>query len=195
MVGQRFGRLVVIEEPLYESRTRHNGGGYASPVVPCMCDCGTPVFPKQACLRRGTTKSCGCLQRERSSEAANRDIHRRANLDRLYSGKQGKMMMRSSWEVAVAHRLDRDGLAWKYEPETFRLSGNMRYTPDFMVDLGEYGTLWIEVKGEFFGRSAEKVSRFRSEGHALYVVGKHNFKAFAGMSPHQAHKKYPPVAA
>lgn len=194
-IGQRFGRLVVTGEPLYESRKRHTGGGYDSPSVPCMCDCGTPVFPKQACLRRGTTESCGCLHRERSSEAANRDIHKRANLDRRYEGMSGKLMMRSSWEVAVAHRLDRDGLTWKYEPETFKLSGNMRYTPDFMVDLGSLGILWIEVKGEFFGRSAEKIAGFRAAGHALYVVGKDNFKAYAGISPHQAHKKYPPVAA
>lgn len=194
-VGDRFGRLVVVGEPVYEARGRHNGGGYQSPVVPCVCDCGTPVSPKQACLRRGTTKSCGCLQRERSSEAANRDIHKRANLDRVYEGDRGKMMMRSSWEVAVAHRLDRDGLDWEYEPKTFRMSGNMRYTPDFKVNLGELGTLWIEVKGEFFGRSAEKVALFREAGHALYIVGKANFKEYAGLSPHQAHKKYPPAAA
>lgn len=71
----------------------------------------------------------------------------------------------------------------------------MRYTPDFMVDLGVMGTLWVEVKGEFFGRSAEKVEAFRAQGHTLYIVGKDNFKAYTGLSPYRAHKKYPPIAA
>lgn len=193
--GDRFGRLVVVGEPVYEGRVRNRHGGMESPKVPCVCDCGTHCSPKQACLRRGTTQSCGCLHRERSSEAANRDIKKRANLNRLYDGVRGKMLMRSSWEVAVAHRLDRDGLAWEYEPQMFRLEKNMRYTPDFRVDLGQFGTLWVEVKGEFFGRSAEKVARFRSMGNALYVVTKDNFKAYTGISSYHAHKRYPPVAA
>lgn len=195
VVGDRFGRLTVTGEPLYDDRGRHTGGGRTSPVVPCVCDCGATHMPKQACLRRGTTQSCGCLHRERSSEAANRDISKRANLDRVYEGVQGKVLMRSSWEVAVAHRLDRDGLPWKYEPETFKLANNMRYTPDFMVSLGDFGTLWIEVKGEFFGRSAEKVEAFRAAGHSLYLVGKDNFKEYTGLSPYLAWKKYPRSAA
>lgn len=104
-------------------------------------------------------------------------------------------MMRSSWEVAVAHRLDRDGLSWEYEPQAFRLAKNTRYTPDFKVDLGELGTLWIEVKGEYFGRAAEKMAAFREAGNALYVVGKDNFQTYAGLSQYRAWKKYPRVAA
>jgi hypothetical protein len=103
--------------------------------------------------------------------------------------------MRSSWEVAVAHRLDRDGLKWRYEPQTFVLAGNMRYTPDFLVDLGAYGQLWIEVKGEFFGKAAEKIAAFRSGGRALLVVGKDNFREFAGITPRIANKSYPAGAA
>jgi hypothetical protein len=181
--GDRFGRLVVTGSPVYA------GGSY--PLVPCICDCGESCMKPQKCLRRGTTQSCGCLQRERSSWAANRDIARRANLNRLYEGANGRIWMRSSWEVAVAHRLDRDGLSWDYEPQTFLLDDRTRYTPDFLVSLGELGDLWIEVKGEYFGKSRDKVSAFRALGNALYVVGKDNFTAYSGVTPAAANKMYP----
>jgi len=102
--------------------------------------------------------------------------------------------MRSSWEVAVAHRLDRDGLCWDYEPRQFLLGDSTRYTPDFRVDLGPLGELWIEVKGEFFGKSKDKALAFMQTGRALYIVGKDNFKNYTGVSPYIAHKLYPPVA-
>jgi hypothetical protein len=115
-----------------------------------------------------------------------------ANLSRLYEGVRGTIWMRSSWEVAVAHRLDRDGLSWEYEPETFRLDEHTRYTPDFKVDLGPLGDLWVEVKGEFFGRSEDKVAAFRATGRPLYLVGKDNFKQYSGISPYIANRRYPP---
>lgn len=102
--------------------------------------------------------------------------------------------MWSSWEVAVAHRLDRDGLNWEYEPESLLLDGNTRYTPDFKVYLGDLGVLWIEVKGEFFGRSREKVNAFRAAGRALYIVTKDNFRKYTGISPHASHRLYPKQA-
>jgi hypothetical protein len=182
--GERFGRLTATRESEY--------GGARCAVVPCVCDCGEQCNILQKCLRRGTTKSCGCLHRERSSQAATRDIGSRANLNRLYEGVRGAVWMRSSWEVAVAKRFDRDGLSWEYEPETFRLDEHTRYTPDFKVDLGPLGDLWVEVKGEFFGRSEHKVASFRATGRSLYLVGRDNFKQYSGISPYIANKRYPP---
>lgn len=181
--GERFGRLTALQDAAY--------GVGTIPTVKCRCDCGESCDIKQKCLKRGTTQSCGCLHRERSSQAAARDIGSRANLDRLYEGIRGSVWMRSSWEVAVAHRLDRDGLTWEYEPEWFLLDDRTRYTPDFKVNLGPLGFLWVEVKGEYFGRSQAKVAAFRATGRPLYVVGKDNFKEYSGVSPYIANKRYP----
>lgn len=59
--GQRFGRLLVVER---------------LPVIPgmrakwhCLCDCGKDTTTTITHLRRGRTQSCGCLMRERLSEA------------------------------------------------------------------------------------------------------------------------------
>ena len=60
LVGDRFGRLVV---------TGDTGRRYAGNVIwSCRCDCGNEVDIRGASIRSGLTKSCGCLQRETSSE-------------------------------------------------------------------------------------------------------------------------------
>lgn len=61
LVGQRFGRLVV----LYECDERRNGGV----VWCCCCDCGNEINVRSGDLISGHTTSCGCYQRERTAEA------------------------------------------------------------------------------------------------------------------------------
>ena len=58
MVGKRFGKLTVISEcPV---RKKNNIVTWI-----CKCDCGSVTNPiKGTHLRDGTTKSCGCLQRD-----------------------------------------------------------------------------------------------------------------------------------
>jgi hypothetical protein len=58
--GQRFGRLVVAERvwPNAKGNTRWR----------CVCDCGNASIVTAAELRR-STKSCGCLRRERALES------------------------------------------------------------------------------------------------------------------------------
>ena len=52
LTGQRFGRLTVIERA-------ENKGEEAC--WKCRCDCNNEVFVRGSSLRKGTTKSCGCL--------------------------------------------------------------------------------------------------------------------------------------
>lgn len=55
--GERFGRLIAIKYL--------EGGEYL-----CKCDCGTEVKVRTYNLTNGNTQSCGCLQKERTSEAS-----------------------------------------------------------------------------------------------------------------------------
>ena len=55
-VGQRFGRLVVDS---VENRVGHGRWAY------CICECGNEKFIRINALKSGSTKSCGCLNRER----------------------------------------------------------------------------------------------------------------------------------
>ena len=60
MIGQRFGRLVVI------SRAENSSGGSA--MWNCDCDCGETSIVIGGALRSGHTSSCGCLKNEKTTE-------------------------------------------------------------------------------------------------------------------------------
>jgi hypothetical protein len=66
LAGMRFGRLVVIA---------YAGGGKWA--WSCVCDCGARVLIRGDHLRRGVTRSCGCLNREWIRA---RNIERKINL-------------------------------------------------------------------------------------------------------------------
>lgn len=55
LVGQRFGRLVVLERA---NENTSNGGA----IWVCQCDCGTIKNIPGECLRSGVSMSCGCIQ-------------------------------------------------------------------------------------------------------------------------------------
>lgn len=58
LTGQRFGRWTVIG--------KHNGSVER---WDCRCDCGQEGVAFSSHLRHGTSRSCGCLQREAASKA------------------------------------------------------------------------------------------------------------------------------
>jgi hypothetical protein len=53
--GARYGRLIVLEKV-----RREIGRVWWK----CRCDCGKILDVSANCLQRGSTRSCGCLQRE-----------------------------------------------------------------------------------------------------------------------------------
>ena len=60
MIGQRFGRLVVLR---IEERAIHDCDAERRGAV-CRCDCGAIWTVRPGALRSGNTRSCGCLMRE-----------------------------------------------------------------------------------------------------------------------------------
>jgi len=62
LTGQRFGRLTVIGRSYPNSKWREA-------MHLCKCDCGKKIIASGHNLRSGNTKSCGCLNKERSSES------------------------------------------------------------------------------------------------------------------------------
>lgn len=65
LTGERFGRLVVEEHP---------PGEFAL----CLCDCGTRKQVRTNALRRGATKSCGCLRHDNKAAATHGLTYSRA---------------------------------------------------------------------------------------------------------------------
>lgn len=80
LVGQRFGRWVVLEQ----AESQHKKTMWR-----CRCDCGTERIVCGTNLVQGISKSCGCLNRERTIERniANTKHHTKSNrLYRIYYG-------------------------------------------------------------------------------------------------------------
>lgn len=85
--GNRFGRLVCLKEThVKERRTYYE----------CLCDCGNKKIVGIHNLRNGSTKSCGCLQRE-VSKAKQHDLTGKTygnltviELDLKYPNKKGE---------------------------------------------------------------------------------------------------------
>lgn len=63
LTGQRFGRLRVLDIAFRRDKVCF---------WKCRCDCGGKQIVNGKSLKRGATQSCGCLQRERASEARKR---------------------------------------------------------------------------------------------------------------------------
>lgn len=65
LTGQRFGRLVVLNR--VDDYRPPNDPDKMQPCWRCVCDCGQVVIAQGNNLKRGGTRSCGCLRRETAS--------------------------------------------------------------------------------------------------------------------------------
>ena len=62
LTGQRFGLLTVVG--------RAGSSKHWQALWHCECDCGGKAVVQTQNLKKGVTKSCGCLQRERTKAAS-----------------------------------------------------------------------------------------------------------------------------
>jgi 5-methylcytosine-specific restriction endonuclease McrA len=82
LVGQRFGRLVVIRKGSYYLRS-----GVRRFRWECICDCGNIIEVRGDALKSGNTKSCGCLHSEVAIEVG------RASFCDLTGKRFGKLIV------------------------------------------------------------------------------------------------------
>lgn len=66
LTNEKFGRLIAIE-PVGKDK-------YKNILWKCLCDCGNETIVAATQLRQGKTRSCGCLQRDRTSETTKKDL-------------------------------------------------------------------------------------------------------------------------
>lgn len=70
LTGKKFGRLTVIHRE--ENKIRPSGQSATTWL--CRCDCGNTIIVTGCDLKKGNTKSCGCLQNE-----INSSVHKKYN--------------------------------------------------------------------------------------------------------------------
>jgi hypothetical protein len=85
LVGQRFGRLVVIGEAgKINSRKSYH----------CLCDCGGKKTATSSALRNDGTMSCGCLRAENNRRMAAGRVNPLAKRGQLIYKRWGSMKQR-----------------------------------------------------------------------------------------------------
>lgn len=77
ITGKRFGRLVVQNRDTKRKKPH-------SIFWVCLCDCGSVCSVRGSELKRGSTKSCGCLRREVTAQKAKRNKTHGLSRTRLY---------------------------------------------------------------------------------------------------------------
>lgn len=70
ITGQRFGRWVA----LYEVEPHIRPDGQKTRIWHCICDCGNEKDVMMSSLRRGSSQSCGCYNKDRVAEACSKDL-------------------------------------------------------------------------------------------------------------------------
>lgn len=79
-IGQKYGRLTV-------TGFVHKGKKW---YWECTCKCGNSIITQAYLVRNGHTSSCGCLQRERASEASLVHGQTNSRLYRIYNGMKNR---------------------------------------------------------------------------------------------------------
>lgn len=59
IIGEKFGRLLVIEKTNRKLRRDY--------LYKCLCECGNITYQPKYNLTNGHARSCGCLQKEKTS--------------------------------------------------------------------------------------------------------------------------------
>lgn len=78
LTGQKFGKLTVIEPAgtVYSGAGKY-AGGYPKTRWRCRCDCGNEKIVFTGDLRRGDTKSCGCICNSKDHIQKLQESHKR----------------------------------------------------------------------------------------------------------------------
>lgn len=98
MIGKKFGRLTVAT--LYDKRTKWRQKQYI-----CKCDCGSKSVVIGGDIRRGRTKSCGCLKIEKLTKHGHN------------TRSKGESPTYISWKAMKSRCINKNNNMYKYYGE------------------------------------------------------------------------------
>lgn len=122
LVGQRFGRLVVVADS--GLRTRGNNRLWY-----CRCDCGQLTTVPRGNLAHGKTRSCGCLRRERLAAR-----NRARIVPAIRGGTPAGSPEQAAWE-ALVQRGELVHPVWRHEYLAFARDVGPRPGPRHQLGL------------------------------------------------------------
>lgn len=116
-IGKKFGRYTVLQEIRQTGKRRH---------MLCRCDCGTEKVISIDKLKRGTTKSCGCLKKEKISILNKTHGYSKTNIHNLWI----KMRIRCSPKASELEKKT-------YFGKGIRVCERWQVFENFLQDMGE----------------------------------------------------------
>ena len=175
-IGEIHNRLKIVDVEYVEKRNQY--------YMICKCNCGNKTKNIYAELVSGKVKSCGCWQKEQASiigsiVGLNNGTKNCSKRKWFFNKNDNLIKMRSGFEVMYALVLEKEGIDWEYEPNTFKLLNGVRYTPDFFLPKEN---LWIDVKGQLTEKHKIKHKLFREFGYDLKLVFIEELKSRLGIS-------------
>lgn len=121
LVDSRFGRLVVIK------RVDNNKYGHLCWL--CQCDCGQSSVIDGNSLKRGYTKSCGCIQKEKLINRSTKHGHRaKTTTSRIYA----------IWQAMIQRCTNPNTPSYKnYGSRGIEICKRWMEFENFLEDMGE----------------------------------------------------------
>lgn len=142
LTGQQFGRLTVIERDPVRTKSKMSKWK-------CQCDCGNTVSVLSDSLRKGRTKSCGCLSRESA-----------ANIYKIDGTQVTKLIPRE--KLASNNTSGKRGVSWNKQNnvwEAYIKFKGIKYHLGISKDFEKAAQLRDEAEeliyGDFLGWYAE----------------------------------------
>ena len=161
MVGQRFGKLIVV------SRAENDKKGQARWL--CQCDCGGSTITTRYNLITGQTKSCGCILRS----------PRTTELDRRLSGVHSNMKARCSNPNNPHYKYyGGRGITvceeWQHVDKFREWAYNNGYKPGLTIDRidvnGNYepsNCRWVTMQEQQFNKTDSHLITYKGETKCL----------------------------
>lgn len=181
-LGTRFGNLTVTGEGGYKSLSN----GQTKRMLTCRCDCGAEVTTYMDSLRRGLTKSCGCLRKTKVRETApiGKQFERLTVIGEAFtrSKPNGKLyrIMRCKCSCGNSTDVSLDNLK----------SGTTKSCGCLRTELskthgqtgrgklpGNYG-LWCGIKQRCGSGKARQAKNYAGRGITMYYPWVDDFEAF-----------------
>ena len=175
LTGMTFGRLLVIE------RAENKGKNAA---WRCRCKCGNERTVQADHLKSGVTQSCGCLQKERVSEANFEDLTGKVfgRLTVLERAKNkgtricwhcqcncGNEVVANGGDLKSGHVQSCGCLRKECASELNKTHG--------MTDSKIHGT-WANIKARCFNPNNRSYKDYGGRGITVYEPWVHDFQAF-----------------
>ena len=172
LVGQRFGRLVAVEQLKKPPRHDH--------YYRCICDCGNEKVVVGYSLTNGNCKSCGCYLRECSSLKARTHNLSKTHLYKIWAGIKNRTDKRRSSCVGNYRKLN-IGICdeWKNDFVSFynwsiengytdeKLpNGKYKWTVDRIDRYGDYcpdNCRWATLKQQMNNQTRNKLITYKGK--------------------------------